>query len=257
MLLLATAAIAQPAQRGSRAGVEDTARMEQVIQSYVQSRRFMGAVLVARGTDVVLNKGYGLANVEWEVPNTPATKFRLGSITKQFTAASILLLEERGKLSIGRFDQEIYSRSPRGMGPDHHPPPAQPHLRRPELHEHGRIRHAQDVNTPVEQDRGARSGTSRSTSRSGEKMVYSNSSYLVLGHVIEKLSGGSYEKFAQDNIFTPLGMTDSGYDSNSRIIPRRAAGYISAPGCHGQRGLRAHERAARRRRALFDDRRLV
>src|SRR5687768_3499895 len=99
-LLLSTAAFAQPGpQRGSRAGVEDITRMEQVIQSYAQDRKFMGAVLVARGTDVILNKGYGLANVEWEIPNTPATKFRLGSITKQFTAASILLLEERGKLS--------------------------------------------------------------------------------------------------------------------------------------------------------------
>jgi CubicO group peptidase (beta-lactamase class C family) len=79
---------------------QDTARMEQVIQSYVTAGTFMGAVLVARDGAIVHNKAYGLANVEWEVPNTPTTKFRLGSITKQFTAASILLLEERGKLKI-------------------------------------------------------------------------------------------------------------------------------------------------------------
>src|SRR4029078_3738049 len=59
----------------------------------------------------------------------------------------------------------------------------------------------------------------------GEKMSYSNSGYLVLGYVIERLSGASYEKFVTDNIFTPLGMKDSGYDSNTAIIPRRAAGY--------------------------------
>jgi CubicO group peptidase (beta-lactamase class C family) len=59
----------------------------------------MGSVLVARGDQVLFSKGYGSANLEWDIPNTPSTKFRLGSITKQFTAASILLLEERGKLS--------------------------------------------------------------------------------------------------------------------------------------------------------------
>jgi CubicO group peptidase (beta-lactamase class C family) len=79
---------------------QDVARMEQVIQSYTANQRFMGSVLVAKGTEVVLNKGYGSANLEWNVPNSPATKFRLGSITKQFTAASILLLQERGKLNV-------------------------------------------------------------------------------------------------------------------------------------------------------------
>ena len=79
---------------------QDTARMEQVIQSHVAAGTFMGTVLVARDGAIVLDKAYGMANVEWDVPNTPATKFRLGSITKQFTAAAILLLEERGKLKV-------------------------------------------------------------------------------------------------------------------------------------------------------------
>src|SRR4029078_3584156 len=59
----------------------------------------------------------------------------------------------------------------------------------------------------------------------GEKMSYSNSGYLVLGYVIERVTGASYEQFVTENIFTPLGMKDSGYDSNTAIIPRRAAGY--------------------------------
>jgi len=77
-----------------RGWAQDVARMEQVIQAYTANQRFMGAVLVAKGTEVVLNKGYGSANLEWDVPNSPTTKFRLGSITKQFTAASILLLQD-------------------------------------------------------------------------------------------------------------------------------------------------------------------
>jgi CubicO group peptidase (beta-lactamase class C family) len=91
-LLLAAAARAQNASRS------DVSRMDQVVQSYVADKTFMGSVLVARGDHVLLSKGYGSANLEWNIPNSPATKFRLGSVTKQFTAASILLLEERGKL---------------------------------------------------------------------------------------------------------------------------------------------------------------
>ncbi len=70
----------------------------------VRSRgdRFMGVVLVARGGEVLFHKAYGHANLEWDIPNTPEAKFRLGSVTKQFTAASILLLEERAAHSHSR-----------------------------------------------------------------------------------------------------------------------------------------------------------
>src|SRR5271154_6032730 len=79
---------------------QDSSRMDQVVESYVDSGKFMGSVLVARGDKILLSKGFGSANVEWGIPNTPATRFRLGSLTKQFTAASILLLEEQGKLNV-------------------------------------------------------------------------------------------------------------------------------------------------------------
>lgn len=85
---------------GCIAAQDNTARMEQVVQSYVGNKQFMGSVLVVRDKTVVFNKGYGYANLEWEIPDTPTTKFQLGSITKQFTAASIFLLEERGKLKV-------------------------------------------------------------------------------------------------------------------------------------------------------------
>ena len=86
-LLLAAAGLSQ-----------DVSRMDQAVQSYVSDKKFMGSVLVARGGEVLLSKGYGSANLEWNIPNAPTTKFRLGSVTKQFTAATILLLEQRGKL---------------------------------------------------------------------------------------------------------------------------------------------------------------
>ena len=74
--------------------------MDQVVRSYVSSKKFMGAVLVARGDHIIFSKAYGFANLEWNIPNSPEAKFRLGSITKQFTATCILLLEERGKLTL-------------------------------------------------------------------------------------------------------------------------------------------------------------
>src|SRR5258708_21260890 len=82
------------------AAQDHAAALDAVVQPYVAKKTFMGAVLVARGGDILLDKGYGSANLEWDIPNTPTTKFRLGSLTKQFTAASILLLEERGRLKI-------------------------------------------------------------------------------------------------------------------------------------------------------------
>ena len=100
MTRLATLALSAVLFTAVAASAQDTARMEQVIQSHVSAGTFMGTVLVARDGAVIVDKAYGMANVEWDVPNTTATKFRLGSITKQFTAAAILLLEERGKLKV-------------------------------------------------------------------------------------------------------------------------------------------------------------
>src|ERR1700733_2378255 len=79
---------------------DPTGRMQQVIRSYVDSKTFMGTVLVAKDGKLLVNEGYGSADLEWKIPNSPTAKFRLGSLTKQFTAAGILLLEERGKLKV-------------------------------------------------------------------------------------------------------------------------------------------------------------
>jgi CubicO group peptidase (beta-lactamase class C family) len=84
----------------ARSQTPNTSRIDEIIQSYVSDKQFMGTVLVARDQTVILNKAYGFANLEWSVQNTPTTKFRLGSITKQFTSACVFLLQERGKLKI-------------------------------------------------------------------------------------------------------------------------------------------------------------
>ncbi len=202
--------------------------MDQVVQSYVTDHKFMGSVLVARGSDVVFSKGYGSANLEWNVPNTPSTKFRLGSITKQFTAASILLLEERGKLKVTDPVQKYMPDAPTAWDgitifnvlthtsgiPNFTSFPEYPKLSAFPITTEKIVAMFRDK--PLD-------------FQPGEKWSYSNSGYVLLGYLIEKISGESYAKFVQDNIFTPVGMKDSGYDSNSAIIERRAAGYEPTP----------------------------
>jgi CubicO group peptidase (beta-lactamase class C family) len=221
-------AIAVVLATAAGAVAQDTARMEQVIQSHVSAGTFMGTVLVARDGKVVLDKAYGMANVEWDIPNTPATKFRLGSITKQFTAAAILLLEERGKLKV---DDRIKTYLP-------DIPMSWERITIYNLLTHT-AGIANFTSLPEYGDAKLRLTPVDKTIASlrdrvldfgpGEKMSYSNSGYIVLGAIIEKVAGQSYEKFVVDNLFTPLGMSDSGYDSNSAIIKRRANGYVRGP----------------------------
>ena len=207
----------------------DVARMEQIIQAYVPSK-FMGTVLVAQNGKVLLDKGYGFANLEWDIPNTPTTKFRLGSITKQFTAASILLLEERGKLKVEDPVKKYMPDAPAAWD---------------KITIFHVLTHTSGIPSftgfPDYESREAQAMTPEKLVEwfrdkplefePGTKWNYSNSGYILLGYLIERISGQSYSDFVQQNIFTPLGMKDSGYDSNSAIIAHRAAGYT--PGKSG------------------------
>ena len=203
---------------------QDVSRMNQVVESYVTDKSFMGSVLVARGSEVLLSKGYGSADLEWNIPNTPATKFRLGSVTKQFTAASILLLEERGKLSISDPVKKLMPDAPAAWD---------------KITIYNLLTHTSGIpnftSFPDYQSQEALPATPEKLVarfrdkpldfQPGEKWSYSNSGYVLLGYLLEKASGETYEKFVQENLFGPLGMKDSGYDSNSAIIARRASGY--------------------------------
>ena len=199
-------------------------RMEELVQSYASSKQFMGAVLVAREQTILFDKGYGFANLEWNIPNSPTTKFRLGSVTKQFTAASILLLEERGKLKVDDPVKKYMADAPAAWD---------------KVTIFNLLTHTSGIpsftgfsdyasteaiaTTPEKLV--ARFRDKPLEFQPGEKWNYSNSGYVLLGYLIEKISGQTYDKFVQENIFTPLGMKDSGYDSNSAIVLRRASGY--------------------------------
>jgi CubicO group peptidase (beta-lactamase class C family) len=203
---------------------DNVSRMEQVVQSYVDSKQFMGAALVARDGKVSLSKGYGFANLEWGVANSPASKFRLGSITKQFTAACILLLEERGKLKVDDPVKKYMTEAPAAWDKVTifnlltHTSGIPSFTGFPDYSSTEAI-----ATTPEKLV--ARFRDKPLEFQPGEKWNYSNSGYVLLGYLIEKISQQSYSEFVQENIFTPLGMKDSGYDSNSAIILHRASGY--------------------------------
>jgi len=203
--------------------------MDQVVKSYAdEAKTFMGSVLVARDGQVLVSRGYGYANLEWNIPNTPATRFRLGSITKQFTSAAILLLEERGKL---RIDDPVKKHLPDA-------PAAWDQVTIFHLLTHtsgipsftgfSDYQSSKMVSSPVEKTV-TRFSDKPLEFQPGEKWNYSNSGYVLLGRLIEKISGQTYEDFIQESIFTPLGMKESGYDSNMQLIPQRASGYSPSP----------------------------
>lgn len=207
----------------------DVARTDQIVQSYVTAKQFMGAALVARNGQILLDKGYGYADLEWQIPDTPETKFRLGSMTKQFTAAGILLLEERGKLSTDDIVKKYMPDAPAAWD---------------KITIYNLLTHTSGIpNFTSFPDYRSSEGMPTTPAQlvarfldkpldfqPGEKWSYSNSGYVLLGYLIEKISGQTYQNFIQENFFKPLGMNDSGYDSNSAIILNRASGYAPGPG---------------------------
>jgi CubicO group peptidase (beta-lactamase class C family) len=199
------------------------------ISAYSQADMFSGAVLVAVDGKPVLRQGVGLAERELGVANTPQTKYRIGSITKQFTATAILQLQEAGKLSIDDPISKYYADAP--------PAWSKVTLRHLLTHTSGIPtytalpgffdKEARQPHTPEELIKLTRDKPLEF--EPGSKFAYDNSGYILLGYVVEKVSGQRYADYVQQHIFNPLGMTSSGYDDSDRLIPGRAAGYDRGP----------------------------
>jgi CubicO group peptidase (beta-lactamase class C family) len=189
------------------------------------SHHFRGAVLVGMDGKVVFEKGYGSADEEWDVPNTPTTKFRIASLTKQFTAACILLLQERGLLNVQEPISKYLSGLPDAWGAvtihellTHTSGVPNPDYRSERYAQVQRI-----GSTP--QDLVALVRNQPLDFKPGTKWNYSNTGYVLLGMLIEKQSGQSYADFLKRNIFQPLAMANSGYDREADILKGRASGY--------------------------------
>jgi len=207
----------------------DSASLRWELDQYITDARvlwgFHGAALVARDGDVIISKGYGMANRPIGDPNTDTTKFFIGSITKQFTAAGILLLEGDGSLKLNDPISRHLENYPKETG------------RRITIHQ--LLTHTSGIpdytTLPhVVMQRNRQFSTSELMSmfdtkplefEPGTKFRYSNSGYIVLGAIIEEISGQSYEAFLHRRIFKPLGMLSTGYARREAGLPDRADGY--------------------------------
>ena len=209
-----------------------TPKFEEYLNGLAKQNTFSGSVLVARDGKILYSRGVGKANEELDVPNTAQTKFRLGSVTKQFTSASIMLLEERGKLRVTDPICNYLSGCPDAWK---------------ELTIHHLLTHTSGIpnytalpdygpgmHAPITNDSLIARFKDRPLDfKPMEKWNYSNSGYFLLGVIIEKVSGETYETFLRKNIFEPLGMKDSGYDHFETLLKNRATGYSLQKGVRG------------------------
>ena len=200
------------------------AKIEEYMQALLKVDRFSGAILVAKDGKVIRSAGFGLANAEWNIANQADTKFRIGSITKQFTGMAIMILQERGKLQVSDPICNYLPDCPSAWRP---------------ITIHHLLTHTSGISDYVSFSDFAQTQALPTTPQAliarfrdkppefppGDKFQYSNSGYVLLGLIIERVSGQSYQNFLQRNIFDVLKMNDSGYDANSTILLHRAAGY--------------------------------
>ncbi len=184
------------------------------------------ALLVSKNGKVVYRGASGQSNLELGVPMKPENVFELASITKQFTAVAILMLEEQGKLSV---DDEITK-----FIPDY---PTQ----NTKITIHHLLNHTSGVKSYTSMNLDSLARLDKTPTelidvfknepmdfKPGERFLYNNSGYVLLGYIIEKVSGKTYEDFIEQEIFQPLEMANSRYGKMSELIPNRANGYMTA-----------------------------
>ena len=200
------------------------AQIDGYITNQYEAKGPGGAMLIAQNGSVVYRKAFGMASMELNVPLNPDNSFEIGSITKQFTAICILMLEEQGKLST---NDDIKKYLPDFETGKH------------TVTIHHLLNHTSGIPSYTGMNEWAvkwREDVSVNELIDmfnkqpfdfdpGEKWLYNNSGYILLGAIIEKVSGMSYGEFIQQNIFDKLGMTNSTYGDRKTYIPNRACGY--------------------------------
>ena len=204
-------------------------RVAQLVEKYAEYGQFNGSILVSQNGNVIYKKAFGMADIELKAPNEVDTKYRLASVSKQFTAMLVLQLVQQGKLDLN-VPITTYL-------PDY------PKARGQKISLHNLLTHSSGIpnftNFPEYQTKIMRNphtpeelvhlfDTLPLEFEPGQQFRYSNSGYVLLGYIIEKVSGKSYEQCLKDQIFIPLKMNNSGYDHTNAILPKRALGYDMA-----------------------------
>lgn len=214
-----------------------TDRLREYLQAAAALGHLNGSVLVAEQGRVLTDSGFGYANMELGVRNTPDTRFRVASVTKQFTAMAIMMLAESGPLNVADpISRYFDSLPPEWSGITIH------HL----------LRHTSGISdyeewfdgytTQAYSDYMAQEHAAARIARDarerpldfppGSEFRYSNSAYVFLGYIIERASGVSYEEYVRTRILEPLGMARSLQDRSDEIVPDRADGYRLRPGAY-------------------------
>jgi CubicO group peptidase (beta-lactamase class C family) len=216
---------------------DHAAKIQELLALAHQYRQFNGAALVAENGKIVYKGAFGPANMEWNIPNTPDTKFRLGSITKQFTATVVMQLVEQGKIKLdARLSDYL---------PDYRKDTGS------KVTIHHLLTHTSGIPSYTSQP-GFFENVSRNPYKvdefvkkyasgdlefePGSKYTYNNSGYFLLGAIIEHVTGKPYEQVLKENIFDALGMKNTGYDHHGTILPKRATGYSKTPDGYANAG---------------------
>lgn len=182
-----------------------------------------GVFLVAQKGQPLYLKAYGKANLELDVPLTSENVFQIGSMTKQFTAIAILMLEEQGKLDVQHAVSRYLPNYPAGD----------------KITLHHLLTHTSGIKDFTKMKSISEIAQKEMTPQMmvdffknepadflpGEKFEYNNSGYIILGYIIELVSGLTYEDFIEKNIFEKIAMTHSRYANDREVIPQRAYGY--------------------------------
>jgi CubicO group peptidase (beta-lactamase class C family) len=227
---LVACAIVLLAVQSSVLAQDKAAKIDEVMTAANKYRLFNGSVLVAENGKVIYKKGLGLAQMEWNIPNTTDTKFRLGSITKQFTSALILQLVDQGKVKLDAKVSEYLPAYRKDIGD--------------KVTVHQLLNHTSGIpsytslpgffndvsRNPYTVDEFVKKYASNNLEfEPGSKFSYNNSGYFLLGAIIEKVTGQTYEQALKERILDPLGMKNTGYDHHANILEKRASGYQKVP----------------------------
>jgi CubicO group peptidase (beta-lactamase class C family) len=199
------------------------AKADQYLTTWAKQGRFSGAVLMAKDGKILLRKAYGNANYELNVANTPKTVFRIGSITKLFTGFSILQLEEKGLLSV---NDPVVKYIPELPGAWKAVTIHQLLCHKSGIPDFINAKAYSDLDNSLHVENALKEYADRPLlSKPGETMRYSNSGYILLGRIVEKVSGKTYEEYLNENILKPAGMTHTTFGHASELVPGRASGY--------------------------------
>jgi CubicO group peptidase (beta-lactamase class C family) len=214
---------------GGMARAQDVpAKVDEYMTAGMKAGQFSAVILVARQGQVLISRGYGMANYEHDVPLTPQTKFRIASTTKPLTATAVLMLQDQGKLAVADPICRYLAPCPKGWEP---------------ITIHHLLSHTSGVpdiiNFPEFDAISAAPQRPADLVRliaekplefvPGERFAYSNSGFMLLGAIIERVSGVSYAAFMQKSIFDALDMRSSGYDDPALLLKQRANGYVRRP----------------------------